>query len=85
MKSLHNRVNIVPVIAKSDTLTKQEVNRLKKRVLDEIAKVKSYQLTVLYQHLAQYQNLPASRRRRRRGRRLQGTDSSLEGKNAFPT
>jgi septin family protein len=39
MKSLHNRVNIVPVIAKSDTLTKQEVNRLKKRVLDEIAKV----------------------------------------------
>ena len=40
MKSLHNRVNIVPVIAKSDTLTKQEVNRLKKRVLDEIAKVK---------------------------------------------
>jgi len=46
MKSLHNRVNIVPVIAKSDTLTKQEVNRLKKRVLDEIAKhnIKIYQL-----------------------------------------
>jgi septin family protein len=46
MKSLHNRVNIVPVIAKSDTLTKAEINRLKKRVLDEIGKhnIKIYQL-----------------------------------------
>lgn len=46
MKSLHNRVNIVPVIAKADTLTKAEINRLKKRVLEEIAKnsIKIYQL-----------------------------------------
>lgn len=46
MKSLHNRVNIVPVIAKADTLTKAEINRLKKRILDEIGKhsIKIYQL-----------------------------------------
>ena len=46
MKSLHNRVNIVPVIAKADTLTRKEISRLKKRILDEIAKhnIKIYQL-----------------------------------------
>ena len=32
MKSLHNKVNVVPVIAKSDTLTKHEVIKLKARV-----------------------------------------------------
>jgi septin 2 len=32
MKQLHNKVNIVPVIAKADVLTKKEVLRLKKRV-----------------------------------------------------
>ncbi|KAK4877925.1 hypothetical protein RN001_010431 [Aquatica leii] len=37
MKQLHNKVNIVPVIAKADVLTKKEVQRLKQRVLDEIA------------------------------------------------
>ena len=36
MKELHNKVNIVPVIAKSDTLTKKELLRLKQRVMDEI-------------------------------------------------
>ncbi|XP_064097757.1 septin-2B-like isoform X2 [Macrobrachium nipponense] len=36
MKQLHNKVNIVPVIAKADTLTKQEVQKLKRKVLDEI-------------------------------------------------
>ncbi|KAJ8667649.1 hypothetical protein QAD02_009312 [Eretmocerus hayati] len=36
MKQLHNKVNIVPVIAKADVLTKKEMLRLKKRVLDEI-------------------------------------------------
>ncbi|XP_046979912.1 septin-1 [Schistocerca americana] len=36
MKQLHNKVNIVPVIAKADVLTKKEVSRLKKRVLEEI-------------------------------------------------
>lgn len=32
MKKLHNKVNIVPVIAKSDVLTKKEIQKLKKRV-----------------------------------------------------
>lgn len=32
MKQLHNKVNIVPVIAKADALTKKEVLRLKMRV-----------------------------------------------------
>ena len=32
MKALHDKVNIVPVIAKADTLTKKEVKRLKERV-----------------------------------------------------
>lgn len=36
MKQLHNKVNIVPVLAKADTLTKQEVAKLKRKVLDEI-------------------------------------------------
>ena len=32
MKQLDKKINIVPVIAKADTLTKPELNRLKKRV-----------------------------------------------------
>jgi septin 2 len=36
MKKLHSKVNIVPVIAKADVLTKKEVNRLKMRILEEI-------------------------------------------------
>lgn len=32
MKQLHNKVNIVPVIAKADVLTKKEIQRLKERV-----------------------------------------------------
>ena len=36
MKKLHNKVNIVPVIAKADVLTKKEIKELKKRILDEI-------------------------------------------------
>lgn len=36
MKMLHHKVNIVPVIAKADMLTKKEVARLKKRVMEEI-------------------------------------------------
>ena len=34
MKQLHELVNIVPVIAKADTLTPSEVQTLKKRVSD---------------------------------------------------
>lgn len=36
MKKLHSKVNIVPVIAKSDILCKKEVARLKARILEEI-------------------------------------------------
>lgn len=36
MKCLHDKVNIVPVIAKADTLTKKEVVTLKQRILREI-------------------------------------------------
>jgi len=46
MKQLHHKVNIVPVIAKADVLTKKEVQRLKQRVLSEIAEngIKIYPL-----------------------------------------
>ncbi|KTW27747.1 hypothetical protein T552_02186 [Pneumocystis carinii B80] len=37
MKRLHQRVNLIPVIAKSDTLTEQEVLSFKKRILSDIA------------------------------------------------
>lgn len=36
MKQLHDKVNIVPVIGKADTLTPAELNSMKRRVLDEI-------------------------------------------------
>lgn len=36
MKAVHHKVNIVPVIAKADTLTRQEVFLLKKTVMDQI-------------------------------------------------
>ncbi|KAI5642577.1 septin domain-containing protein [Phthorimaea operculella] len=46
MKQLHNKVNIVPVIAKADCLTKKEVTRLKTRVMEEIERegIKIYPL-----------------------------------------
>ncbi|XP_022696636.1 septin-2-like isoform X1 [Varroa jacobsoni] len=46
MKRLHKKVNIVPVIAKADTLTPKEVTELKKRVLKELEchEVMVYQL-----------------------------------------
>ncbi len=39
MKAVDHKVNIVPVIAKADTLTKQEVQRLKHKVRTEFAVV----------------------------------------------
>lgn len=36
MKELHHLVNIIPVIAKADTLTAPELKRLKLRVMQEI-------------------------------------------------
>lgn len=36
MKALQNKVNIIPIIAKADTLTAIEVKRLKTRILNEL-------------------------------------------------
>lgn len=36
MKALQSKVNIVPIIAKADTLTPGEIKRLKTRVLKEL-------------------------------------------------
>ncbi|KAK7505996.1 hypothetical protein BaRGS_00002718 [Batillaria attramentaria] len=36
MKKLHHKVNIVPLLAKSDILTKPEVKKMKQRIIEEI-------------------------------------------------
>ncbi|KAI3385059.1 hypothetical protein SNEBB_005707 [Seison nebaliae] len=38
LKSLSNKVNVIPIIAKADTVTKSELNRFKSKVLDDIQK-----------------------------------------------
>ncbi|CAL8097079.1 unnamed protein product [Orchesella dallaii] len=45
MKKLHDKVNIIPVIAKADTLTPEECAHFKKQILNEIAqnKIKIYE------------------------------------------
>lgn len=45
MKQLHEKVNIIPVIAKADTLTPEECAHFKKRILNEIHEngIKIYQ------------------------------------------
>ncbi len=40
MKRLHDRVNLIPVIAKADTMTTEEIKQFKKIVLDVIAENK---------------------------------------------
>lgn len=40
MKKLHDRVNLIPVIAKADTMTTEEIKQFKKVVLDVIAENK---------------------------------------------
>lgn len=44
MQRLHDKVNIIPVIAKSDTLIPEEIQQFKKQILNEIAqnKIKIY-------------------------------------------
>jgi septin 7 len=37
MRRLHTRVNLIPVIAKADTLTDEEIIKFKQRVLNDIA------------------------------------------------
>lgn len=36
MKALHNKVNLIPVIAKSDTITKAELEKLRTRIVNEL-------------------------------------------------
>ena len=36
MKRLHKKINIVPVIAKADTLTKPEIRKLKANLLKDL-------------------------------------------------
>ncbi|CAG8451050.1 12394_t:CDS:10 [Ambispora gerdemannii] len=45
MRRLHTKVNLIPVIAKSDTLTEDEIKEFKQRILDDIAfhKIQIYQ------------------------------------------
>lgn len=44
MQRLHDKVNIIPVVAKADTLTPEELQQFKKQILNEIAqnKIKIY-------------------------------------------
>ncbi|KAF8527875.1 cell division control/GTP binding protein [Hysterangium stoloniferum] len=37
MRRLHQKVNLIPVIAKADTLTDEEINEFKQRILSDIA------------------------------------------------
>jgi len=37
LKRLHHKVNIIPLIAKSDTLTKSEITRHKAKVIAELS------------------------------------------------
>lgn len=37
MRRLHQKVNLIPVIAKSDTMTDEEIETFKKRILSDIA------------------------------------------------
>lgn len=36
MKAVHEKVNLIPIIAKSDTLTEKEIEEFKQRILDDI-------------------------------------------------
>ncbi len=36
MKRLHDKVNVIPVIAKSDTMTPEEVTHFKRQILNQI-------------------------------------------------
>ena len=45
MKQLHDKVNIIPVLAKADTMTPEEVAEFKKTIMEQItgAKIKIYE------------------------------------------
>ena len=45
MKQLHDKVNIIPVLAKADTMTPEEVSAFKQTIMEQIAvaKIKIYE------------------------------------------
>ena len=45
MKQLHDKVNIIPVLAKADTMTPEEITAFKQTIMDQIAgaKIKIYE------------------------------------------
>lgn len=45
MKKLHDKVNVIPVIAKADTMTPDEVNHFKRQIMNQIvqAKIRIYE------------------------------------------
>ena len=45
---MHRKVNVVPVIAKADTLTTQEVKKLKERIL---ADIEEHEIQVQFTHI----------------------------------
>lgn len=47
MRRLHRKVNIVPVIAKADTLTEAEVVKLKRQIL---ADIEEHKIQVIREH-----------------------------------
>jgi ribosomal protein L18E len=48
MKQVHTKVNLIPVIAKSDTLTRDELAAFKKRIADDLVahKVRTFTIPV---------------------------------------
>ena len=40
MKRLHDKVNVVPVIAKSDTMTPEEIVHFKRQIMNQIVQAK---------------------------------------------
>lgn len=53
MRRLHRKVNIVPVIAKADTLTKSEILKLKTSILNDI---ETNKIKVCSQYYTDYQS-----------------------------
>jgi len=48
LRRLHRKVNVVPVIAKADTLTTHEVKKLKERIL---ADIEEHEIQVVWERL----------------------------------